>query len=748
MTPGAEDWIIGGRVQGVGFRPFLYRVARELGLAGWVCNRLGDVELHLEGPADRLALFAQRLSERAPPLARPEIRERRSGRLHHLEDFEIRPSAGSAEPEIHVPPDFFACDDCLRELRDPADRRYRYPFNSCTQCGPRYTLIDALPWDRANTSMRSFALCADCAREYADPGSRRFHAEPVACPVCGPRLRFETPESRTDDNEAALAAALHILREGGIVAVKGIGGYHLLCDARDAATIGRLRSRKPRPDKPLAVLFPLPEDDAGGWLERCVVLDDAERRLLFDPQRPILLARRRADAPLPEDIAPGLAEIGVLLPYSPLHALLSAGFGAPLVATSGNLSGEPVITDPDAARRDLAGVADAFLHHDRPIARPADDSVWRTLGGRPRPLRLGRGAAPVELRLPRPLATPTLAVGAHMKATLALGWGRRAIVSPHIADLGSAGSQRLFEALIADLQRLYGVEATRVVHDAHPGYASTRWARDCGLPTQAVFHHAAHASALAAEYPDIAGRWLVFTWDGTGYGQDGTLWGGEALYGRPGHWERVFRLRPFRLPGGERAGREPWRSAAALCWETGREPHWQPEGAGLLRSAWQQGLNCPQSGAAGRLFDAAASLLGLTQVASHEGQGPMRLEALAQDCDDFPRLPLHRAADRLFELDWSPLLELLLDDGRSPAERAGAFHAALAQAIADAVELIAGERPVEAVGLTGGVFQNRRLVDLTLRSLRARDWTAHLPAQLPCNDAGISFGQLAELMPD
>lgn len=741
----ARHWTLTGRVQGVGFRPFVHRLAHALGVNGWVRNRLGEVEIFAEAHEGLLDRFAAALISEAPPLAQPHIASARVAEPSGLGAFEIRASAAADKPHIHVPPDYFACADCLREVDDPQDRRFGYPFTNCTQCGPRYTLIERLPYDRPNTSMAGFPLCPDCAREYGDPLDRRFHAEPVACPACGPRLRFVGGDAPVEDNAEALAATVTALRAGHTVAVKGVGGYHLVCDAGNAAAVARLRARKPRPAKPLAVMFP--DLDT---LTRCVELQADERQLVCGPMRPIVLARGRASSTLAAGIAPGLNEVGVLLPYAPLHHLLCSAFAAPLVMTSGNRSGEPVLTDNVEAQTRLAPVAEAFLHHDRPIVRPADDPVFRRIAGRPRPLRLGRGCAPLEIQLPRALAEPVLAVGGHLKLTVCLAWDDRAVISPHIGDMGTPRSVAVFEQVAADLQRLYGVRAARIVHDAHPGYTTTRWAQAQALPCTPVWHHRAHAAALAGEFGTDAGqdtRWLVFAWDGTGYGEDGTLWGGETLCGRPGDWRRVARLRPFRLPGGDKAGYEPWRSAAALCWETGapfRVPHADGE---LLHPAWERGINAPQSSAAGRLFDAAASLTGILQAGSFEGQGSMYLEALAAGTDGTAvELPLTRAGDGLWQTDWLPLLGRLRDPARPVTQRAADFHASLARAIRAQAERLASEHAFTRVGLTGGVFQNALLTELACAELRAAGFRVELPERIPCNDAGISFGQVIEVL--
>jgi len=736
---------LSGRVQGVGFRPFVYRLAHQLGLRGWVRNEAGTVEIWAQGAVAALEAFEQALLEQAPPLSRPRVAARSASEPQAFETFEILPSRADAPARIHVPPDYFACDDCLRELRDPDNRRYRHPFINCTQCGPRYTLIGKLPYDRPNTSMAAFAMCPECRREYENPLDRRFHAEPVACPACGPCLQFVAPGVATDhDNAAALTQAVTALRAGRIVAVKGIGGYHLICDARNDIAIARLRAKKPRPHKPLAVMVPACGADGLEAVRALAELTPEHEHWLRDPVRPIVLVPKKLHAPLSQRIAPGLHEVGIMLPYSPLHHLLLDEFGGPLVATSGNVSGEPVLTENDDVTRRLAHVAEAFLHHDRPIQRPADDPVYRVIAGFARPLRHGRGSAPLELALPFKLDKPVLAVGGHMKNTVALAWEDRIVVSPHIGDLDAPRSLTVFEQVITDLQKLYGVRAESIVCDAHPVYVSSRWARRAGLPVTPVLHHYAHAAALAGEHPDVA-NWLVFAWDGVGYGADGTLWGGETLLGAPGRWQRAGSLRPFYLPGGEKAGREPWRSALSLCWEAGVEWKQCPEDPMLAHHAWRRRLNCPQTTSAGRLFDAAAALTGLHYRSSYEGQGPMLLEAACtEDSAHAIPLPLARNRQGLWETDWAPLLPFLMNQKLTVTERADGFHASLVRALVAQANALREEHGELAVGLGGGVFQNRVLTERAFAALRENGFDVRLMHQVPCNDAGISYGQIIE----
>ena len=740
--------LLTGRVQGVGFRPFVYRLAHELVLDGFVRNLRGDVEVVLRGPVATIEQFARDVIARAPPLARPVLVGQTAVDTSVEPGFHIAASSAALQPQISVPPDFFCCPDCLAELARPGDRRHRYAFINCTQCGPRYTLIEALPYDRPHTTMRAFPLCDACRKEYEDPHDRRFHAEPVACPVCGPHLQFVAAahEQPGGGDEGALAAAVAMLRAGRVLAVKGIGGYHLMCDARSETAVARLRERKQRPDKPLAVLYPWRGRDGLDVVRDEFEPEAAAHAALLDPARSIVLLRAGSRAGLAPNIAPGLDEIGVLLPYSPLHQLLLAEFGGPLVATSGNVSGEPVLTSATEAQVRLAQVADAFLHHDRPIARPADDSVVRVIAGRARPIRLGRGIAPLELELPSALPRPVLAVGGHLKTTVALAWDRRIVVSPHIGDMGTLRSEQVFAQVVADLQRLYDVRAEVVLSDAHPDYATTRWARMSGLVHAQVQHHRAHASALVTEHGRADAPAIVFAWDGVGLGDDGTLWGGETFSGMPGAWRRAAHLRPFHLPGGDRAGRAPWRSAAAVCWELDRDcPIDVPDP--IVRKAWERRINSPRSSAAGRLFDAAAAIiLGMGET-SFEGQGPMWLEAVARDPVYFPQLQVRPAAEGPLQLDWAPLVDWLLrTPATDPADRAGAVHSSLADGIVQVAERLRAESGSSLVGLTGGVFQNRRLTEIALAGLTARGFEVLLPGQLPCNDGGLSYGQVADFI--
>jgi len=741
---GARRWRVGGRVQGVGFRPFVFRLAHQWNLSGWVRNNGGEVEIRAQGSAEALRAFGQALLMRAPPAARPQLIEVQSDRIGSNEDFRILASGAGVGTHVHVPADLFTCNDCLAELRDPGARRYRYPFINCTQCGPRYTLIRRLPYDRSNTTLDRFTLCEECAAEYADPHDRRFHAEPLACAACGPSLSWGDGTHMIHGDEASLAAAISALRDGKIVALRGVGGYLLLCDASNECAVGRLRLRKGRPRKPFAVMVPWRGADGLDLVRSLAELSLLQATALCDAVRPIVLLRRRPNSTIAKAVAPGMRDLGLMLPYSPLHHLLLEDFGAALVATSGNVSGEPVLTEPDEVQERLGRVADGYLHHDRPIARPADDPVVRVVAGIARPVRLGRGTAPQEFDLPQRVRVPTLAVGAYIKNTVALAWDHRAVVSPHIGDLTSPRGRAVFGRVICDLQELYGVRAQCVVHDAHPDFPNTRWARECGLPTQHIWHHFAHAAAVAGEYPGDEPL-LCFTWDGVGLGPDETLWGGEGILGRPGAWTRVASFRPFRLPGGERAARDPWRSAVALCWGSGQVwPAGESLGGPLLRGACDSGVNAPLTTAVGRLFDAAAALVGICLHASYEGEAPMCLEALCEEVAQPLPLPLARDAQGVWRSDWAPLVRAMLDERRDTAARAAMFHSSLAQTLCEQALAVRNDSGVRRVGLSGGVFQNRVLTEQAQALLKAEGFEVLIPQRLPVNDAGISYGQLIE----
>jgi hydrogenase maturation protein HypF len=591
--------------------------------------------------------------------------------------------------------------------------------------------------------MTDFAMCPTCRVEYEDPDDRRFHAEPIACPECGPRLTYISEDEKIEDTAMAIEACVLALDSGQIVAIKGIGGYHLCCDALNQDAIQHLRVRKQRADKPLAVMFAEQGDDGLNMVRQYLKVNSTEQQQLLEPSRPIVLLEKIANQ-LPDNLAPNLTEIGAMLPYSPLHHILLKKLGRPMVATSANISGEPVLTDNEESETRLKTITRNFLHHNRRIQRPADDSLVRLNTNKVQRLRIGRGLTPIELTLPVKLSKPVLACGGQMKNTVALAWDDRIVISPHIGDLDSPRSQSVFEQVIADLQNIYQVKAEQLVCDAHQGYSSTRWAKQTEVPCSEVFHHYAHASVLAGEYPDVE-NWLVFTWDGVGLGDDGSLWGGEGLYGGPGNWQRLTSWRPFHLPGGDKAARQPWRSAAALCWEAGSNFYDAPDDIELLQQAWQKRVNTSKSTAVGRLFDAAASLTGICQQASFEGQAPMWLEnAATLGQAEALVLPVVQNHQGQWQSDWQPLVTYLQDSSRSQRDRARTFHDSVARALVDQARIVRDHYAEFTVGLCGGVFQNRLLTETVFQELTRQDFRVLIPEKIPLNDGGLCYGQIIE----
>jgi hydrogenase maturation protein HypF len=714
---------VAGTVQGVGFRPHVYRLARELALDGFVLNDAQGVLLEIEGPDPAIDEFLERLRSQAPPLARIEHVEAAARPPTGQAGFRIVASRGGGDQDAPVSPDTATCADCLAELEDPADRRFRYPFINCTNCGPRFTIVRGVPYDRPATTMAGFRMCALCQAEYDDPLDRRFHAQPNACPACGPTLSFG--EER---GEAALAGALAALAGGQIVAVKGIGGFHLACRADDDAAVDRLRGRKHREDKPFAIMV-----SGLAAAGRLVRLDAAEEAMLASRARPIVVAARRPEAPVAAGVAPRSGELGLMLAYSPLHHLLVAD--RPLVMTSGNVSDEPIAyADDDAAER-LHPIADAFLRHDRPIHTRTDDSVVRA-GVM---LRRSRGYVPDSLELPVAAPRPLLACGAELKSTFCLAKGTRAWVSHHIGDLKNYETLVSFREGVAHFERLFAVTPELIVHDLHPDYLSTREAQRLGdEETFAVQHHHAHLAACLAEYGET-GPAVGAIYDGAGYGTDGTVWGGEILVGDLAGFERVGHLRPVALPGGDRAVAEPWRLACAwLAEATGSDPEMPASLRGMVEPARWRAVSrlartAPRTSSMGRLFDGVAALCGVRAEVTFEGQAAIELEAAAD--------PAERGAYPLdARLDPRELILAVAADvaaGVPVGLVSARFHNAVARGTADAVRATG----LETVVLSGGVFQNRLLAARTVAELG--DLRCLVPRLLPAGDGGISFGQAA-----
>jgi hydrogenase maturation protein HypF len=750
---------VSGSVQGVGFRPFVHRLAADLELGGWVRNGPQGVSIEVEGPRSGLERFLERLVAERPPLA--DIVELSSEPLAPVGEprFEIRPSESRGERTARVLPDVATCAECLAEVRDPSDRRFGYPFTNCTHCGPRFSIVRALPYDRPRTTMSGFAMCAACRAEYGDPRDRRFHAQPNACPECGPRLSLWGRRGVESVRGAeALRRAARAVREGAILALKGIGGFQLVCGAADEGAVARLRERKRRPSKPLALMA----RDVEEARELCIV-GEAEARALASAEAPIVLMPRRGGAAVAASVAPGHPTLGVMLAYSPLHHLLLAEVGGPVVATSGNLAGEPIATDEREAAERLGGVADLMLVHDRPIEYPVDDSVgWIVRGGFAL-LRRARGYAPLPVLLPR-AAPPLLAAGGHLKSAVALGLGRQVFVSQHIGDLETIEAVRAFERSLADLVRLFEAAPIAIAHDLHPDYASTRWALHAaaggepalfpaGPPRAiAVQHHHAHLAACLAD-AGCAERALGVIWDGTGYGPDGTVWGGEFLLGDAAGCERIAHLLPFRLPGGEAAVREPRRVAVALLWELLGPAALERDDLPAVRSfteaeravlarMLERGVNAPVTTSAGRLFDGLAALLGLRLDAGYEGQAACALEFAANPAEGgaYP-LPV-REGPGARVLDWRPLVEAALADVLRGTD-AGAIAARVHGGMIEAIAQVAREIGEPRVAPSGGCFQNRLLLERSAERLEAAGHRVLIHRQVPPNDGGICVGQAA-----
>jgi hydrogenase maturation protein HypF len=752
---------VSGAVQGVGFRPFVYRLAHELGLAGWIANDPAGVTIEVEGGEDGLALFTARLREEAPPRAHIHGLAARLVERRGDAGFRIVESAGRGARTAVVLPDLATCADCVADIDGADARRTGYAFTNCTNCGPRFSIIRSLPYDRPNTTMAGFVMCAACRAEYDDPRDRRFHAQPNACPRCGPRLELWDEHGARLDAEDPLQAAAEALQRGGIVAVKGIGGFHLMADATSSDAVTTLRRRKRRPTKPLAVMAASVDQ-----VRRFAVVSAEAAELLASAEAPIvLLPRRTAPASrladgtallLAQELAPHNPTLGVMLAATPLHHLLLQHAGRPLVATSGNLAEEPICTDEREALARLAGIADFFLVHDRPIERHVDDSVADVLDGEPRLLRRARGYAPLPVRVASPLPC-ILAVGPHMKNTVALSRGAQVFVSQHIGDLDAVESQAAFESVAADFLRLYDAQPAAIAHDMHPDYASTPWARAAaarrGVPAIAVQHHHAHLVACMAEHGRREPTFGII-WDGTGFGPDGTIWGGEFLLGDASGFTRTAHLLPFRLPGSEAAVREPRRVAAALLHGAcGADALDAGDHAVLgafghverraLRHMIETGLGSPLTSSAGRLFDGMAAILGLCGVATFEGEPAIRLEHAA-DAGEHGAYLLPQLAgegDEPVLLDWRPMVAAVVEDLRRDTS-AGTIAARIHNAMIDAMLLQAELAGCDTVALSGGCFQNRLLSSRAAAALRRRGFHVLMHRQVPPGDGGVALGQV------
>ena len=748
-----ERWriTVEGRVQGVGFRPFIYRLARARDLTGWVANGPEGVVLEVQGEPQAIASFQSDLRTLAPASARIDHMHHEASRLIDDTGFVVRPSLHVGEQHPVDLVDRVTCAGCLDDIRDPANRRYRYPFTTCTACGPRYSIIDALPYDRARTSMAGFTMCAACRAEYENPADRRFHAETQACPDCGPSLTYQDRDGANlatcDD---AIEAAAADLTAGLIVAVKGLGGFQLLVDARNEDAVARLRQRKRRPEKPLALMV-RDLDQASELAELCL----EEREMLASPAGPILILERRSEGPATASapsVASTLPWLGIMLPTTPLHHLLLDQLGFPIIATSGNVAGEPMAIEIEDARQRLGAIADRFLTHDRPIRRPLDDSVQRSVAGQPLTLRLARGLAP--LTVTRAGADQNMmALGGQEKAAVAVASGKGIVLGPHIGDLDAPATCMAHERSASDLRRTQRIEPDFVVCDQHPDYASTRLAERQALPVKKIQHHAAHVFSCMADN-DLPPPLLGFAFDGTGYGMDGTIWGGEAILVTADGWRRVASFRPFALPGGEMAIREPRRTAIALLLDTFGEGVFREHQAlmplksrrasdlAVLKRMIETGLNTPRTSSLGRLFDGVAAIIGLRQITSYGGQAAIELEGrTATSSTGAYQLDVSDDGKHLV-VDWRSAIRALVDDVRKErgvGEMATAFHNGIAGVM---VEVAKGIGELNIV-LSGGCFQNRYLTECAKDRLEAAGFTVHLHRNVPPNDGGLAVGQIA-----
>ena len=748
--------VVRGIVQGVGFRPFVYNLAVGLHLGGFVRNQTGTVHIEAEGDPAALGRFLADLAGRPPPLAHIEHLSWEPRPPRGERQFRIESSEADPNGVVFLSPDVAVCADCLAELFDPTDRRYRYPFLNCTNCGPRLTIITGAPYDRPRTTMAGFPMCSACRAEYEDPANRRFHAQPTACAACGPRLQLLDAAGTPIPADDPLALFADALRAGKIGALKGLGGYHLACDARNAAAVGELRRRKQRDEKPFAVMVPDP--DAAAAL--CEV-GPAERALLLPPRCPIVLLRKYAKAAIPTEVAPRNPRLGVMLPYTPLHhLLLRAVGGAPLVMTSGNRSDEPIAYRDGEALEKLAGIADLFLVHNRPIHVRCDDSVTRVVDGEELPVRRSRGYAPRPVGLPFDCPRPILAVGGQLKGTFALGRGRQAFLSHHLGDLDHFEAFRAFEKDIVLYQNLFAVAPTTLAHDLHPEYATTRYARTRaereGVALFAVQHHHAHMAACMAEH-GLGGPVIGVTFDGTGFGTDGAVWGGEFLTGDCRTFRRAAHLRYVGLPGADQAIREPWRMAVAHLADAGcisrplRSRISLPQ-VRLIEKMLERRLNSPWTSSAGRLFDAVAALAGVRDCVSYEGQAAIELEWLAEGTApngaypfDLP-IPADAARGAPIVVDTRPLIRAVVEDmdrGTGPADIARRFHSTVVDLIAVVCGRIRQDTGLSAVVLSGGVFLNALLTREVSARLGGDGFRVYRHRLVPPNDGGLSLGQLA-----
>jgi hydrogenase maturation protein HypF len=743
-SPTRRRLIVTGIVQGVGFRPFVYSLATDLALCGFVGNDTDGVFIEVEGPRDALDRFTSRLRSEAPPAARIAAIDHADLVPSGDDSFRIVASRGATAGTALVSPDLRACDDCLRELRDPENRRFRYPFINCTNCGPRFTITESTPYDRPNTTMAPFAMCEPCRAEYEDPADRRFHAQPNACPDCGPRVWLETASTTTAEDP--IGRTRDLIAAGAVVAIKGIGGFHLACDASSDEAVALLRERKGRVEKPFAVMV---ADVATA--HRVTELSDTEVRLLESRERPIVLATARVGSGVSDLVAPGTASFGVMLPYTPLHALLLEP-GEVWVMTSGNRAQEPIVTGNEDARTRLGDLVDAFLMHDRDIHVPCDDSVTRVVDGTELPVRRSRGYAPYPVPLPFAVP-PLLATGGELKATFCLASGHDGFMSQHIGDMENLETLDAFARAVEHFRDLFRIEPQLIAADLHPGYLSTRWAKReaNGRPVVEVQHHHAHIAAVMADN-GLTEPVIGFSFDGTGYGTDGTVWGGEVLIADYGTFRRVAHLTPVPLPGGDAAVRQPWRMALSHLWAAGIPwaPDLPPVAAtepterSVVRTQLERRLNSVDTSSMGRLFDAIASLSGVRHRVTYEAQAAIELEALVRDtATGSYRFGIRTGAGTIL-VDPGPVVEAVVGDvraGTDPGTIAARFHRGVAEMMVAVADRVRQRHGLATVGLSGGVFQNVTIAEAARNRLEEAGFTVATHRLVPPNDGGLALGQ-------
>lgn len=742
---------IRGAVQGVGFRPFIYRLAADLNLNGFVYNSSQGVFIEVEGEKQIINEFIFRIEKEKPEFSFITGMEFSFLDPVGFSNFEIRESTNDENKSTIILPDIAVCEDCLNEMNNPSDRRFHYPFINCTNCGPRFSIIESLPYDRPNTSMKIFEMCDECKAEYENPLDRRFHAQPIACPKCGPHVEFlDTQEGKKILGEEAINATADRIREGKIVALKGLGGFQLIVDARDNEAVNRLRDRKHRDEKPFALMFPSIES-----IKEICDLSELERRLLLSPESPIVLLKKKADIEydIAESVAPDNPYLGIMLPYTPLHHLLLNELNFPIVATSGNISEEPMCIDEEEAFEKLGEIADYFLVHNRPIVRQVDDSIVRIVLDREMVLRRARGYAPLPITFSNDEDNEKsiLAVGGHLKNNIALKIGSNVFVSQYIGDLSTESAYKTFIKVIDDFKTLYNSEPSEVVSDMHPAYLSTNYAKLITDNHKSVQHHFAHIESCRTEN-QVTGAALGVAWDGTGYGLDGTIWGGEFFISDENTFSHVAQFRQFQLPGGEKAIKESRRSAIGILYELYgaeifndallfEEMNFNENELEIIKSMLDKNINSPRTSSAGRLFDAVSSLLGISHCSNYEGQSAMKLE-FAVDKNESGKYHFELKENGKFIIDWQAMIESIIDDRKKGVDVTNIstkYHNTLSEIILYISEILSEEKVV----LSGGCFQNLYLTEKTVELLENKNHKVYVHQRIPPNDGGIALGQIA-----